>query len=105
MSKWIHKLLFVIIGLSFFISATEMNIGEAKNTFFDEYDSYVKTEQVCIDHAEMKQLLQQDIWEAFSFIYYYYDSTRGNKSTHKEAYIASSASPPKIYLRNSVWRI
>jgi hypothetical protein len=46
MFRWLHKMLFVVVSLSFFISVTEMNIGEAENTFFDEYDTYVKTEQV-----------------------------------------------------------
>jgi hypothetical protein len=41
-----YKFLFVAIGFSFFISATEMDIGDSHNTFFDEYDTYVKTEQV-----------------------------------------------------------
>ena len=28
-----------------------MDLGEVHNTFFDEYDTYVKAEQVSVDHS------------------------------------------------------
>ena len=105
MVKWLHKLLFIAISFSFFISATEMDFGEVHNTFFDEYDTYVKTEQVSIDHADIQQQLQQKLWKVVSLFYYYYSPILENRSSHKAAYIACSDSPPKLYLRNSVWRI
>ncbi len=58
MVNWLQKILFVVISLSFFISATEMDLGEAHNTFFDDYDTYVKTEQVSLDHVSA---IQQNI--------------------------------------------
>lgn len=105
MVKWLYKLLFIAIGFSFFISATEMDIGEAHNTFFDEYDTYVKTEQVSIDHVEIKQQQQQELYEFFSYLFYYYRPLKDARLYKRPEYIASSASPPQLFLRNSVWRI
>ncbi len=52
-----------VISFSFFISATEMDLGEAHNTFFDDYDTYVKTEQVSLDHASaMQQVHDTRAW-------------------------------------------
>lgn len=32
-----------------------MDFGEARNTFFDEYDTYLKSELVTIDHSALVQ--------------------------------------------------
>lgn len=105
MVKWLHKLLLVAISFSFFISATEVDFGEAHNTFFDEYDTYVKTEQVSFDQVDIQQQQKQEPWETAPFLYYYCGPIRENKSSQQAAYIACNACPLKLYLRNSVWRI
>ncbi len=105
MGKWLHKLLFVVISISFFISATEMDIGEAHNTFYDEYDTYVKTEQVSVDHSEVKQQ-QQKLLEFVSLLFPYLPSfTKKALQLPKTNYVACKASFPKLFLRNSIWRI
>jgi hypothetical protein len=104
MAKWLHRLLFVVISLSFFISATEMDIGEAHNTFFDEYDTYVQTEQVEVDHVEVRQQ-QQELYEFVSFLINYYHPAKEIALPIRPGYFTSGASPPPLFLRNSVWRI
>jgi uncharacterized protein YxeA len=105
MLKRVYKFLFVAIGFSFFISATEMDIGDSQNTFFDEYDTYVKTEQVSfhlttaehrtyysllLNYFEVAQLCQQPHWDYTI-----------NKQTRSGNYIPCG----RLYLRNSVFRI
>ena len=55
MIKWFHKILFLTISFCFFISATKIDLGETHNTFFDEYDTYVKTEHVSLDQSPATQ--------------------------------------------------
>lgn len=104
MVQWLHKLLFIAISISFFISATEMDLGECHNTFFDEYDTYVKTEQVSVDHPEAIQQ-QQAVYELVSFLFGCYHPVTEARLYRRPGYPTVSASPPKIFLRNSVWRI
>jgi hypothetical protein len=100
-----YKFLFVAIGFSFFISATEMDIGDSHNTFFDDYDTYVKTEQVSfhltaversnyssllLNYGEVVQLCSQPEC----------DYTINNQP-HSRYYIP----PCRLYLRNNVFRI
>lgn len=105
MMKWFQKILVVIISLSFFISATEMDLGEVHNTFFDEYDTYVKAEQVSVDHS----VANQQEHETYAFLHYLFSQYSGlnnqseNRNHHQFAYC--NHFPPKLFLRNSVWRI
>jgi membrane protein required for beta-lactamase induction len=105
MVKWLQKILFVVISLSFFISVIEMDLGEVHNTFFDEYDTYLKAEQVSIDQATT---LQQE-HDTYVFLYNlisHYTSLNGHPENSKHqcnAYYTHY--PPKLFLRNSVWRI
>ena len=105
MVKWLQKILFVVISLSFFISATEMDLGEVHNTFFDEYDTYVKAEPVSVDHSVA---IQQE-HNTCALIYYLFNYYKGlnnqseNRNYHQFAYC--NHYPPKLFLRNSVWRI
>ncbi len=105
MFKWLQKILFVAISFSFFISATEMDVGEAHNTFFDEYDTYVKAEQVSVEHSVA---IQQE-HNTCALIYYHFNYYQGlnnqsqNRNHHRFAYC--NHYPPKLFLRNSVWRI
>ena len=105
MVKWLHKLLFIAISFSFFISATEMDLGECHNTFFDEYDTYVKTEQVSLDQSTVEQQTH-DTYALVYYVFDYYQSLRQQEpilTYPKKDY--SNTSPPKLFLRNSVWRI
>jgi hypothetical protein len=105
MKGWLHKLLFIAISFSFFISATEMDLGECHNTFFDEYDTYVKTEQVSCDQSTV----EQEVHETYAFIhcaFYYYQSLRQQEPVLSyQPRDFADTSPPKLFLRNSVWRI
>ena len=105
MLKWLYKFLFVAIGFSFFISATEMDIGDSQNTFFDEYDTYLKTEQVSfhltevehrtyysllLNYGEVAQLCSQPLWDYTI-----------NKQTRSGNYFPCC----RLYLRNNVFQI
>src|SRR5215213_6917010 len=97
MGKWLQKILFVAISISFFISATEIDIGEAHNAFFDEYDIYVKTEHVSVDHANPSQQTHQPI----PIIYYILSFHKG---LHKQSQSKSCLEvtyhnhyPPKLF--------
>ncbi len=105
MKKWLYKILFLTISFSFFISATEMDLGECHNTFFDEYDTYVKTEQVSVDHAA---ILQQE-HDTYVFLHNFFTCYNALNSKPESIKHQSTAYynhyPPKLFLRNSVWRI
>ena len=106
MVKWLHKLLFVAISFSFFISATELDLGEAHNTFFDDYDTYIKTEQISVDHSDVIQQQQQELYEFVSFLCSVHNNFFAEKKlSQRIKYTTYNASPPKLFLRNSVWRI
>ncbi len=105
MVKWLQKILFVVISLSFFISATEMDLGEVHSTFFDEYDTYVKAERVSVDHS----VAIQHEHNTYALIYYLFNYYKGlnnqsEKSNHHQ-FAYCNHYPPKLFLRNSVWRI
>ena len=105
MVQCLYKILYIVISFSFFISATEIDLGESHNTFFDEYDTYIKTEQVSIDHDVTLQQQHND----YAFIYYiiiHYKSLNSQAKTDKHPQLAYyHRYPPKLFLRNSVWRI
>lgn len=105
MVKWLHNLLFVAISFSFFISATEMDLGEVHNTFFDQYDTYVKTEQVSIDHSIAVQQEHDTYTLIYSVLSYYFALGEKPKKAIKPPENYCNHYPPKLYLRNSVWRI
>ncbi|MEJ7830587.1 MAG: hypothetical protein WKF91_20425 [Segetibacter sp.] len=95
----------MVISLSFFISVTEMDMGEVHNTFFDEYDTYVKAEHVSIDHS----VATQHEHKIYALIYCLFNHYKGlnnqseNRNHHRFAYC--NHYPPKLFLRNAVWRI
>ncbi len=105
MFKTLYKILFVLISISFFISATEMDLGECHNTFFDEYDTYVKTEQVALSQSEA----EQQVHNTYALIYYAFSCCRCLGSPeetvvyHPRSYY--NFYPSKLFLRNSVWRL
>lgn len=106
MIKWLYKILFVAITFSFFISATEMDLGDCHNTFFDDYDTYVKTEQVSFDNTVIT-IHPDDIHNLlFYHVLFQYNELADAISVvvnkHKDCY---NNYPPKLFLRNSVWRI
>ncbi len=105
MVKWLSKILILVISVSFFISATEMDIGDCRNTFFDEYDTYVKTEQQSIDHASTV-LQVPDPYALIGFIINQYKFFQNKLQTVQYSQLAYYKHfPPKLFLRNSVWRI
>lgn len=105
MVKWLHKILFIAISFSFFVSATEMDVGSCHNTFFDEYDTYVKEEQVSIDNAATTQ----HEYDTYVFLYNlinHFKALHGQSESikHRAASYYNHYST-KLFLRYSVWRI
>ena len=105
MVKWLTKILILAISISFFISATEMDIGDCRNTFFDEYDTYVKTEQQSVDHAA-SVLKVHGPYALIGFIINQCQFFQNKLQTVQYSQLAYYKNyPPKLFLRNSVWRI
>lgn len=105
MVKWLHKILFIAIGFSFLISATEMDLGEAHNTFFDDYDTYVKTEQLSLDHASALQQEHDTYALPYYIINHYNASKEQSVSIQYPSANYYNRQSPKLFLLNSVWRI
>ena len=105
MVKWLSKILLIVISLSFFISATEMEFGECHNTFFDEYDTYVKTEQQTVNHASfLEQANYTFALIGFVFNFYQELQIQPQKAKYSSTDFSNQYSS-KLFLRNSVWRI
>ncbi|HEV8080075.1 MAG TPA: hypothetical protein VGP43_05135 [Chitinophagaceae bacterium] len=106
MMKWFQKILFIVISLSFFISATEMDLGEVNNTFFDEYDTYVRAENVLLNQSSFSCEEQNTCISTSLFLAYYsLYKTHVPSDTRHEYSSYLNFNPPKLFLRNSVWRI
>lgn len=86
------------------MSATELDIGEAHNTFFDEYDTYVKTDPLTVDNATFQQQ-QNHTFALLLYLKYYKALNLSGKLTKVPCSKVNNHSPAKIFLRNSVWRI
>ena len=104
MLKYLQKILFIIISFSFFVSATEIDLGECHNTFFDEYDSYLKADQDIFDCFETaKQEYTSSI--LFNNPFFSYNSFSGKRFYKRCILSLNPLHFPKLFLRNSVWRI
>jgi hypothetical protein len=105
MYKWLSKILFIAISISFFISATEMNFGKIHNTFFDEYDTYVEAEHVSLEQETSLQP-EHDAYVLIYSLISQYHAIQGLTQTAKFFHLAYyNHYPPKLFLRNSVFRI
>lgn len=105
MVKWLQKILFFTITFSFFISATELDFGESHNTFFDEYDTYVRAEHESLDHTSAIQQ-EHDTYILLHNFFTCYNALRGKTEGVKHhSTICYNQYPSKLFLRNSVWRI
>lgn len=49
--KWLYWLLLCLTGIYFLLSALEISTRYIKNTFDDEYDSYIQPDNSIIHHA------------------------------------------------------
>ena len=105
MVKWLQKILFLTITFSFFISATEIDLGESHNTFFDEYDTYVREEHLSLD----QNLTAQQEHDTYILLYNFftcYNALKGKSEGVKHhSTVYYNHYPLKLFLRNSVWRI
>lgn len=106
MSKWLSKILLIFISLSFFTSAVELNVGAFHHTFFDEYDTYVKAEQVSLDHATVDAPDDNPHFlfaSVFSFCYKSIIAQQVSLEHFRNYHL--NHYQPKLFLLNSVWRI
>lgn len=46
MRSQLHKILILILSSCFLISATKADIGSSRQTFFDDYDTYLPADQL-----------------------------------------------------------
>jgi len=105
MVKCLSKILLITISISFFISATEMNFGECRNTFFDEYDTYVKAEKVSIIQSTVSPEAQNNHTLTILFLTYHLLDNFFIASFRNEYSSYLNYNPPKLFLLNSVWRV
>ncbi len=82
-----------------------MDLGFCHNTFFDDCDTYVKTEQLSFDYTVAVQP-QDDSYALLDYII----GCNGACRNQIQAAIFSQTDycnhfPQKLFLRNSVWRI
>jgi hypothetical protein len=105
MLKRVYKFLFVAIGFSFFISATEMDIGDSQNTFFDEYDTYVKTEQVSFHLAEVERSNYYSLLLNYGEFAQWCPQPPWDYTINKQTRSGNYFPCCRLYLRNSVFRI
>jgi hypothetical protein len=104
MVKWLYKILFILLTFSFFTSAVEMDIGENHHTFFDEYDTYVKAEQVSFHVNAPVQ--DHNIFSLVSLFTINQFAPGIEQSSVKNQFNACiNHFPSRLFLRNSVWRI
>lgn len=105
MEKWLYKILFIAISLSFFISATEMDLGECHNTFFDEYDTYVRQENVLLSPSTISAK-DHDTYLSNSLFLTYNSLNKVQKASVAYEHISNiTSNTHKLFLRNCVWRI
>ena len=104
MVKWLSKILLIAVSLLFFVSATEMDLGECHNTFFDEYDTYIKAEQPSVDQPTSLQQ-DNDIYTSIFYVISQYEVIHEELQIRYLQTAYYNQYPPKIFLRNSVWRI
>ncbi len=105
MITWLHKLLLFAIGISFSISAIEIDLGPCQNTFFDEYDSYVKEEQVSVENSSATQPEHETYASIYYLIHQSQPSGYPTASFEHQPLDYYNHYPPKLFVRNSVWRI
>ncbi len=83
-----------------------MDLGNTQNTFFDEYDTYLKEEDnLSIDYAlfSADDQLISFVTPGFfaSGLIHYVDASLNNTPF----YFQGTYNTSKLFLRNSVWRI
>ena len=105
MTRWLYKLLLATLSFSFFLSATETDVGEIHNTFFDQFDTYTKSDDISVEKLSL------DVKEKFGtgpFIAglqeYWFISNRDLATG-----IFSLSFVPrhsfKLFVRHCIWRI
>ena len=105
MTRWFYKLLLATLSFSFFLSATETDVGEIHNTFFDQFDTYTKSDDISVEKLSL------DVKEKFGtgpFIAglqeYWFISNRDLATG-----IFSLSFVPrhsfKLFVRHCIWRI
>jgi hypothetical protein len=105
MIKRIHKILVLVICISFFLSAAEMDIGNTNNTFFDEYDTYLKEDNLSIDYTlfSAEEQLIYFVTPGLFLLGLIDHIDASLKNTTFNSQITYNTS--KLFLYNSVWRI
>ena len=104
MVKWFRKILFIVLSFSFFIAAAEMDFGECHHTFFDDYDTYVKSEQISLHHPVTTQ--HHSDYVLFDYLPDQCKALIDQTKTAKRPQLTcNNHYTPKLFLRNSVWRI
>lgn len=59
MHSFLLKICFIVMSCGFLIAATETDIGDCHQTFFDEYDTYVPAKQQASAQTDMRELEQK----------------------------------------------
>jgi hypothetical protein len=107
MKVWTNKILFILISISFAIAVFEIDSDSRHNTFHDEDDTYVQSNNQNVEissHFEQQKDLSQlhhDFTISICNLFLINKQAASDFSSQK----FFSFIPQKIFLQNSVWRI
>jgi hypothetical protein len=107
MRKWLNKILFILISISFVIAVFEIDSDSRHNTFHDEDDTYIQSNNLNAElnsHFEQQKDLNQEYCDlAISFLDLILFDSKAVTISHPQG--KNLLTFQKIFIRNSVWRI
>lgn len=105
--RWLYLLLLGLTGICFLLSALEINTRYIKNTFDDDYDSYVQPDNSSVYHAVVS-VPQIDLPPLLSTPGFTVNFLTLNEFAEKQSANISPlllVNPPDIFLFNRIFRI
>lgn len=97
----------LLVGISFTLAVFEIDLGCCHNTFFDEYDTYVQSNNQNIElssHFEKQNDFFKELNDfAASLCSLFSPDIQTDSDPPPQKSVAVTSQ--KIFLRNSVWRI
>ena len=96
------KILVLVIGICCLLAFLEVDISNFKQTWHDEYDTYIHVEKQEVSLLQITLKLLNPVLElSQNILFSEYPETHESRSL----IAVPHAGPNKIYLRNSVFRI
>lgn len=82
-----------------------MDLGDCHNTFFDEYDTYISEEKIALNQSTFS--LEDQNTNILNSILHAHNSLNVAQAAlfKHEYFLYADYNAPKLFIRNSVWRI